>query len=197
MKDLSIDIETLGTRVDSQILSVGMVLFDIDKGVIADKNSGGSFYQRIDLGEDQEVKATWGTIKFWMNQAKKDPDLHLRSNDGGNVNNLRTILHMITDFYKQNEPIRVWANGTKFDLAMLEYQFNQHNIPVPWAYNADRCMRTLKELAGDINIKQGDLVHHNALDDAIWQANYISAAFYRQNLNKEASKISNKAVYGF
>jgi hypothetical protein len=179
---LSIDLETLGTNVDSQILSIGLAMFNIKTGEI-----GETAYFPIALDNDEPVNATTGTIKFWCDQAVSNPealkgllDSYAANKD---VYHLGVALRKIASFVRHNEPEGVWANGTKFDLGMLEYQFKKHQSEVPWAYNADCCMRTLRRFAGRIDIPDGDCAH-NALSDAIWQAKYISAACNKLGLSE-------------
>ena len=179
-EELSIDIETTGTLVTSQILSIGLAMFNLDTGVI-----GATLYVPIELDNDEEINATIGTIKFWVHQAQVNPDALIGLLDSyeptHNSVPMLKALRMIEGFVKSNKPAGVWANSPKFDLGIVEYQFQQNNVPVPWSYSSDRCMRTLRKFAGNIEIHT-DGVSHNALSDAIWQAKYISAACHKLNL---------------
>jgi hypothetical protein len=174
MKELSIDLETAGTLVDSQILSIGLAMFDLKTGAI-----GATLYLPIILDNDEPINATIGTIKFWVGQAQQNPEALAGLLDSYEPNAksvpMLKALRMITTFVNNHKPKGIWANGTKFDIGMLEYQFHQHSQPVPWFHNTDRCMRTLKKFAGNIDIEDCGAAH-NALADAIWQAKYISAA---------------------
>jgi len=174
MQQLSIDLETLGILVDSQILSIGLAMFDLKTGEIGD-----TLYLPIFIKDDWHVNATVGTIKFWTKQAIENPEALkglFEYEENPNAVYIETALEMIQDFCVKNKPEKVWANGTKFDLGMLEYQFHKDNREIPWWHNSDRCVRTLREFAGNIDIVIEDGVAHNALSDAIWQAKYISAA---------------------
>lgn len=172
MKALSIDIETLGTLVDSQILSIGAAIFNLKTGKI-----GNTLYIPIKIDMNKHINATLGTITFWTQQAINNPKAlkGLFNNQSTNTVGILGALHKIQSFHNINKPKTVWANSPKFDTSMLEYQFQQHDIKVPWGFNSDRCMRTLRMFAGPLDIGfEG--VEHNALSDAIWQAKYISAA---------------------
>ncbi len=181
MNDLSIDIETLGTLVDSQILSIGMAMFDIKTGEV-----GKTIYLPIEITDNEKINASLGTIKFWVSQAQNNPDSVQGLLQPGAIDKvsyfksypLREALVKVSDFVNSNNPENIWANGTKFDLGMLEYQFQNHNKKIPWKYNSDCCLRTLRKFAGNIDVdtKEYNLISHNALGDAIWQGLYISAA---------------------
>jgi len=171
--ELSIDLETTGTLVDSQILSIGLAMFNIKTGAI-----GNTLYIPIYLDNNEPINATIGTVKFWIQQSHKNPEALkglFEFAENKNAVMLRDALVDVQVFVEANKPSTVWANGTKFDLGMLEYQFQKYEVDVPWMHNADRCMRTLRHFAGSIKIED-DGVAHNALSDAIWQAKYISAA---------------------
>lgn len=171
MKELSIDIETLGTLVDSQILSIGMVMFDLKTGEL-----GSSVIINIAIDDNAAVNATLGTLKFWISQAKNNPEaLESLFSERKRKVPMQTALYIIERFVKEQQPTNVWANGTKFDLGMIERQFSLHNMQVPWRFNADNCMRTLRRFAGNIEVDFNGIAH-NALSDAMWQAKYISAA---------------------
>lgn len=172
MKALSIDIETLGTLVDSQILSIGAAMFNLKTGKIFS-----TLYIPIKIDMNKHINATLGTITFWTKQAVDNPKAlkGLFNNKSTNAVGMLGALCDLQTFCKINKPSTVWANSPKFDTSMLEYQFQQHDVKVPWSFNADRCMRTLRQFAGPLNI-EFEGVEHNALSDAIWQAKYISAA---------------------
>lgn len=166
---ISIDLETLGTNVDSQILQIGACIFNEDTGEIND-----TIELNIEIDQDAPINCTIGTIQFWLNQ----PDEVFKATRINAVS-LADALLRLSSFISSIKPITsVWANGTKFDLGMLEYQYKQYNIPIPWCHNDDRCMRTLRQLVGPIDIPSTGM-SHTALSDAIWQAKYISAALNR------------------
>jgi DNA polymerase III alpha subunit (gram-positive type) len=185
MNNLSVDIETFGTNTDSQILSIGACLFDPATGAI-----GNTFNRIVKLDPNINVLATPDTIKFWLMQAAtNEKAVELIGKCTGaiatnvQVLDLASILQRLSNFiasYVSGDVI-VWANGTKFDIGMIEYNYRKHAIEIPWRYNSDRCMRTLRQYAGPIDI-DFEGTAHDALDDAIWQAKYISAALAKLNL---------------
>lgn len=162
-----IDLETLGTNVDSQILSIGACSFGPD-GI------GSTFYKVIELPRDAHVKCTPGTLEFWLDQPKAARSIIWDAVDKVQLDEaLINLSHWLQSL--EGEHI-IWANGTKFDLGMLEYQYKLHsNGFVPWAHNADRCMRTLRAYVGSIHFDFNGIPHY-ALDDAKWQALYIIKA---------------------
>jgi inhibitor of KinA sporulation pathway (predicted exonuclease) len=163
MTHIMIDIETLGTNNDSQILSIGACEFDAE-GIVSN-----TFYNAIRLKDNEHVKTTPSTLEFWASQGNGLSKLLADSNRKPMC---EVLLRLSTHF--NWEDARIWANGTKFDISMLESVYKSNDL-APWKYNADRCMRTLKEFAGKIDVSFEGTKHH-ALDDAIWQAKYVAAA---------------------
>ena len=161
-----IDLETLGTNVDSQILSIGACAFGPDG--ISD-----TFYTVINLPQDQHVKTTPGTLAFWLGQGSEAlsaiwaTDMKLDEPEA-----LIALAHWLQGFAGEHI---IWANGTKFDLGMLEHAYKEFLMTPPWFHNADRCMRTLRAHVGRINIDFNGIPHH-ALDDAKYQALYVIQA---------------------
>jgi hypothetical protein len=173
---LSIDIETLGINIDSQILSIGACIFDINSGDILHTS-----YSAINLDPNKTINATSGAVSFWIEQVinnrKALNGLLCSAHPYSASVDLPSALNRLSDFIAVYKPETVWANSPKFDLAMLEYQYKSHGIDIPWKYNQDRCLRTLRHLCGDITVeKEDNWVTHNALSDAKWQAKYISQA---------------------
>lgn len=179
MRQISVDLETLGTHVDSQILSIGACEFDIKTGDILRE-----FYVVIDLTDfpvEQHLKVTPGTLDFWLNQPAEARDA-IFSKGIRKVSELQAINELSLWLRQYDKEFEIWANGTKFDLGMLEESYREFMVPVPWKFNVDRCMRTLRKFAGPANINYNGIAHH-ALHDAIWQAKYISVACNKLGLN--------------
>ncbi len=174
MKQISIDIETLGTNIDSQILSIGACEFDIKTGFIY-----GGFYTVIDLETcGKHLNTTADTLEFWLKQGDAPKQAIW---DHESKVPLREALKSLSSWLKAKGEYEIWACGTKFDIGMLEYVYTNNGYDIPWKYNAERDMRTLRKFAGDIDVDFDGILHH-ALDDAIWQAKYISAAANKLNL---------------
>lgn len=76
--------------------------------------------------------------------------------------------------------VQVWGNGASFDCVILRNSYSLTGQPVPWQWWNDRDVRTIVELGKVIGFDpKRDMpfkgTRHNALDDAIHQAKYVSA----------------------
>ena len=186
MQHLMIDLETLGIRPDSAILSIGACFFDPDTGFIGEK-----FYQRIDFSSAMNNgKSDPETIRWWFQQSEQarseivSPGIHHREA----LMKLYDFIEKWSAYYKTGDTLQVWFNGSGFDIVMIEHAF-YHNPP--WRYYNCRDVRTVVELAKGLvdkkSVERKGPAHH-ALYDAVWQAEYVSAMW--QALKKNDSKFT-------
>ena len=167
-----VDIETFGKPPCGAIAAIGCIR--IDHGTIT-----ANYYARVSLMTSMvdggQVDAS--TIQFWLKQS-----LEARSEVDGTMRSLSisVALQGLADFINSG-PHReldhlVWGKGPNFDNTILEGAYQRCGIPVPWKYNASRCMRTMLSLyPSALDIKFQGTPHH-ALDDARHEAVQFCAA---------------------
>jgi len=169
-KDFMIDIESLGVGEDAVILSIGGVAFDPKAGVV-DKSD--SFYTKIswDGASQPDRKIDPSTLAWWLTQ-----DMALFGDTIAGTTSLIKALHGLSLWLPKNQKDigGVWANGASFDLGILKHAYKQFGLTVPWGFRHEMCMRSVRRLANLEKPRMG--VYHNALDDAIWQAEYVCEA---------------------
>lgn len=170
MKDLMIDLETLGTRVNSPIVAVGACFFDIKTGEI-----GRTFDAAIDLTEALRYgRADGDTIKWWLTQN----DAARQKVARGRSNPLKVYPAFVEFVTAGGSDVRPWGNGASFDISMIEYTIARvTEKTAPWDFWNIRDCRTIKHLATDMKLSappEREGVHHSALDDAIHQAKWVS-----------------------
>lgn len=163
MKDLMVDIETLGsTRAIAPLITqVGACYFDISSGDIGAKFKWNlSIQEGLDLGFGVDGEA----IEFWLKQPyysfleDRKPIVEV-------LNGLRTFSF---------EAERVWAHAT-FDFPVLINAYKILSLDKPFSFRKMRDIRTLVYLAGvDIPPPPGGEKSHDALDDCIYQVNYCT-----------------------
>lgn len=165
MTHAMIDLETLDTSATAAVLSIGIVKFDPRTGL------GDKFYRR--LGFDQA--SLFGTVSdntmYWWNRQHAAVRLEAFTAE-------HDIYQSADDLVQFMQGVtRVWGNGATFDIPIIEHWLTSLGYRIPWKYTAARDCRTIEDLAADIGvvrksfIRRGD--HHNALDDAIYQAEYV------------------------
>ena len=171
MRDLMIDIETLGTGINSVITQIGACYFDRYTGTI-----GETFIVNIRIQDclDKGLEVDGGAIKFWFEQSHQD---FLQA-----PIDLEKALGQFKKFCKKD--INVWAHST-FDFPIIGNAYRVIKQGLPYHYRSTRDIRTLVDLSGIAYkkyVREG--VHHNALDDCKFQVKYCSDCFKTLKGNK-------------
>lgn len=168
MKHVMIDLETLGTVADSVILSLGAVRFDLDSDEIGEEG----FYRSIsiDSNTDYKRRVQEDTLIWWMGQSTAAQKVFTEPKE-----TLQTALCEFSDWLSDDKAF-MWSMGADFDLPMLAHAYKQHIIEIPWKFWNSRCARTYKNLPGaeKVNVQRFG-THHNALQDAVYQAKLMQA----------------------
>lgn len=173
MQHLMIDLETMGTRFDAPVVAIGAVYFNPDTGEIGEK-----FYRHIDVQDACRYgKVAGDTIVWWMKQS--DAARGALTREGGDLaaDAFVAFQQFILSGPKGGS-VCVWGNGATFDITILEYAFLRIiDRAAPWKFWNVRDCRTIKDVAWPLGVKVEELVGtaHNALDDAVHQAGWISA----------------------
>lgn len=164
MKDIMIDIETLGTTYGCAVLSIGAVRFNRNTGEI-----GAKFYASMGQYAQKYGHATQSTLDWWDQQSPEAKEAAFSGTDDPVA-----AANALASGIDKND--LVWGNGSIFDITILESWFASVSVPVPWKFWNVRDVRTVVDLS-PLNVKDfiREGVHHNALDDAIHQAKYVSA----------------------
>ncbi|CAM6524367.1 Exonuclease [Escherichia coli] len=174
---LMIDLETMGKNPDAPIISIGAIFFDPQTG-----DMGPEFSKTIDL-ETAGGVIDRDTIKWWLKQSREAQSAIMTDEIP-----LDDALLQLREFIDENSGeffVQVWGNGANFDNTILRRSYERQGIPCPWRYYNDRDVRTIVELGKAIDFDARTAIpfegeRHNALDDARYQAKYVSAIW--QNL---------------
>ncbi len=173
---LMIDLETMGKNPDAPIISIGAIFFDPQTG-----DMGPEFSKTIDL-ETAGGVIDRDTIKWWLKQSREAQSAIMTDEIP-----LDDALLQLREFIDENSGeffVQVWGNGANFDNTILRRSYERQGIPCPWRYYNDRDVRTIVELGKAINFDARTAIpfegeRHNALDDARYQAKYVSAIWQK------------------
>ena len=173
---LMIDLETMGKNPDAPIISIGAIFFDPQTG-----DMGPEFSKTIDL-ETAGGVIDRDTIKWWLKQSREAQSAILSDEIP-----LDDALLQLREFIAENSGeffVQVWGNGANFDNTILRRSYERQGIPCPWRYYNDRDVRTIVELGKAIDSDARTAIpfegeRHNALDDARYQAKYVSAIWQK------------------
>lgn len=174
--DIMLDIETLATSPDSVILTFGAIKFDpFDSSKPMDQG----IYFRVNVDEQIAMgrNVDDGTVAWWGTQSDEVREEALGENDRVS---LEDFTRQVNKFVMN--ATRVWAQGPVFDIVILENLYRQLGKPAPWQYYTIRDSRTLLKALGDD--REGGALLHNALADAVSQAQAVQSAVKRYKLTE-------------
>ena len=173
---LMIDLETMGKNPDAPIISIGAIFFDPQTG-----DMGPEFSKTIDL-ETAGGVIDRDVIKRWLKQSREAQSAIMTDEIP-----LDDALLQLREFIDENSGeffVQVWGNGANFDNTILRRSYERQGIPCPWRYYNDRDVRTIVELGKAIDFDARTAIpfegeRHNALDDARYQAKYVSVIWQK------------------
>ena len=168
MKHIMIDLETMGNKSYSAIVSIGAVKFDIKTG-----ETGETFYRNVNLQSslDAGLQIDADTVLWWMNQ---NEEARKKLTEGTVV-----LQQALEDFSKfSSKEYEIWGNSVRFDIGLLQNVYDKLNMPICWDFRKERCVRTLVSFAPEIkeNTKFEGIMH-DALADCYHQIKYCSKIY--------------------
>lgn len=178
---ISLDLETLDVTSTAVVLSIGAAAFNLaDNDGYDDFTPDRAFYTQLKIQPQLDYGRTISasTLMWWLNQSKA-------AQAGiSDENKQRAIDISLTDFNtfcESNKSEYLIGNGNMFDNAILRSLYTDEGFTFPFRFWADLDLRTMKVMANSIKPPKREGVHHNALDDAIFQA--LSAQQYFQTIH--------------
>lgn len=180
--NIMMDIETTGIRPGCRILSIGLAVFYVVNGECTIGNTT-TIYP--DLTEQVGIDDP-STLQWWSTQSPEArnvfADNHINGVSVGKAFELfKEFIQNAVDWHKslndgaEKVNVSIWGNGATFDNSIVQHMFEAKGYPVPWNTFGDRCYRTAFNMLGRPSFTR-DGTHHNALDDAIYQARCLTSA---------------------
>jgi hypothetical protein len=174
--NIAIDLETLSTNPNAIILSIGAC------AICASTGEERKFYTGVDVSSQADSRESRSTQLWWRSQsadARKAYDYAYNGEAPSIQEALKALTCWLVDLNETHD-CYLWGNGATFDISILEYAFATYSSSPPWNFRKIRDMRTLYEITDLFSlgstIKQSVQrfgVHHNALDDACYQADLV------------------------
>ena len=173
---LMIVLKTMGTSPDAPIISIGAIFYDPQTG-----DMGPEFSKTIDL-ETAGGVIDRGAIKYWCKQSREAQSAIMTDEIP-----LDDALLQLREFIDENSGeffVQIWGKEANFNNVILRRSYERQGIPCPWSYYNDRDVRTIVELGKAIDFDARTAIpfegeRHNALDDARYQAKYVSAIWQK------------------
>lgn len=175
--DVMLDLETMGHKSNSAIVSIGAVEFNIETG-----ETGREFYDVIDLQSclDNGLKVQASTIYWWLQQNEEARKRICKK--GKHISNvLSSFTYWMEDCV---DKVKIWGNGARFDIGILEDAYVACNLKSPWYFRSEMDVRTLVSFAPEIKTNMPFTgVEHDPIDDCKHQIKYCHEIW--KFLNKE------------
>lgn len=198
--EVMIDLETLDKNPTAAILSIGAVAFNSHTGEI---DADGGFYSVVDLQSciDAGLTVSGQTFYWWLRQSD-DARLALANAVPESLDdalfglsgwfepyNSAYIERAKGKLFPGIASVEVYGNGADFDNPILTNAYNALKLDRPWGDFKGRCYRSLKDLFPAIKLERTG-THHNALDDAISQAEHaIRLLQHKREIERKAGLI--------
>lgn len=166
-----LDLETMGNKSNSAIISIGAVEFNLETGEIGD-----TFYSRVDIQSclDLGLIINGSTVMWWLKQNEQARNKITE----GEGSSLEVVLDAFTGWFGHlGKDVQIWGNGARFDIGILEDAYVACRWSVPWGFREERDLRTLVAFAPEIKLKaQNEFkgVVHDPIDDCKLQIDYAS-----------------------
>ncbi|ELE2166633.1 3'-5' exoribonuclease [Vibrio fluvialis] len=171
-----LDLETMGNTSNAAIVSIGAVVFDPATGSL-----GADFEQVINLNSSAyygDLDAS--TVTWWLTQSEEARAIFQRDTPKSTLkDSLLELNQWLADLGDAKE-IQVWGNGSGFDNVILTNAYKAVRIKPNFSHWNDRDVRTIVEMGRSIlginpkETMEREGTHHSALDDAKFQAKYVS-----------------------
>jgi hypothetical protein len=165
-----IDLETLDTRPEAQILTIGGVKFN----PFTWDEPHSPFSYRFDIDEQEQLGRTVSedTLNnFWAKQSDEIIEAAFSPHDRTGC---RDVLRDLKKWYVGCD--RVWSQG-EFDTVMIENMCRQLGEPIPWAFwTVENCRTILNRMPTDPR-KSLNFAAHDAVEDCKAQVYALRKAF--------------------
>ena len=175
MKDIMLDIETLGMDSNSLVVSISAVAFDLKSNKIGDKFE-------IGLKKDEQLEkgavVDQDSLRWWDKQSD-DAKAMLKMLDKHNIKfALETFNKWICDYSENSEKVNLWGNGASFDNVIINNLYKRHDIEFVVPYWCNRDVRTLVYLA-NIDPREYEFLgtKHHGISDCLHQIRYCQDAY--------------------
>lgn len=202
-----IDIETLGTRPNSYILSIGVLKFNPmgnPEAKVGDNDSIPIVWEMWDIipksCQDIGLEMDADTVLWWFQQSEEARMDVVQGLYKEKVE-IRTALVDMCSFMKNHcdgEEVYIWAKSPQFDIIILENAFRKSKISTPWKFQNIFDVRTVYKMWGNrdrpdySNVVKDRLTHndrtmskHNPIFDCYLQAYILSHIWKKLRLENE------------
>lgn len=185
--DIIVDLETLGTDVDSTVIQIACSAFSFKTGSLLGEPFVG--YLALDAMKQEDIKASGSTLKWWMTQNRDVFESIINNPFRMTRTDLweaffRWLTERSMECYEKGDELKLWGNGISFDCAMVKHNLGDLYDTVIKFWN-ERDARTLVDMHcrsmgySDRNFKKrfDREGKHDAMVDIAIEAEYLAFAY--------------------
>lgn len=173
-----IDLETLGTKPNTAILTIGAIKFD----PFTNNEPHNPLYLHVDVDEQTETlerSVDQNTLDWWQQQKDSVREEAFRQDNRINLDNVTKKLNKWCVGVEY-----LWCHGPLFDYCILENLYTQLGKPIPWSFWQIRDSRTLFGMMTKDPRTEIQEELHNALADSYYQAKCVQTAYQHFKVKK-------------
>jgi hypothetical protein len=170
--DCMIDLETVGTGPDACILTIAAQTFDPTALGYLPKD----YYARVDIDSQPNREVDDATVEWWATQPQAAQDEAF--GEEGRIPLKQALEELSKLCFHCN---LTWANGTTFDMVILENAYKQEQLPIPWQFWNVRDARTVYSLYPDLPKPKAS---HHALEDCKRQIDLLQQTLQHLGVTK-------------
>jgi hypothetical protein len=170
--DCMLDIETVGTGPDACILTIAAQTFDPTALGYLPKD----YYARVDIDSQPNREVDDATVEWWATQPQAAQDEAF--GEEGRIPLKQALEELSKLCFHCN---LTWANGTTFDMVILENAYKQEQLPIPWQFWNVRDARTVYSLYPDLPKPKAS---HHALEDCKRQIDLLQQTLQHLGVTK-------------
>ena len=173
MASIMLDLETLSTKQNSVVLTLGAVKFN----AFSLQEPHEELYLRIDADEQIAMgrDVSESTVEWWMKQSAEVQEEAMGSEG---LNDLNRYLVGVD---------KIWCQGPHFDITILETLFADAELNTNWQYYQVMDSRTIFSLLGDLRDKNRARAH-NAVEDCKEQVRALQKLNRQLGITKYADR---------
>ncbi len=172
-----IDIETLGTKPNAVILSVGAIKFDPYSN--SEPFDGKHWRLDVDAQTEKDREVNEDTLAWW---AKQDPAIQEDAFGESGRTDCVQFMKELNAWLTGCES--VWCQGPQFDMVILENLFTQFDHHKGWAFWQIMDCRTLFNIMPEDPRKAIQQNLHSADEDAYYQAVCVQQSYKHFNVTQ-------------
>lgn len=178
--DIMLDLETLGVGDNAAIIQIGACRFYPHVGL--DPSEGRQFSQNVDWESQGMGTLEPGTVQWWNSQSEEAREKVWDQSEALPLCDALVQFSIWVGRTPVQPQISIWANAPDFDLRLLRQAFERVGYGYPFQHRQHRDMRTLVKEFGMPEDKPTFVgLEHNALDDAVHQAQWVTNIMKRMD----------------